>query len=292
MTATPPCNRPAVLACVMAALLPCSAPAETTVSGPERSDDGLATYTVTSEFLAGPNKVEVLPPDKMEEGKRYPVLYILPVNPGVRGPWGSGILEAKRLNVHNRYGLVCVSPAFDSLPWYADHPTDPKIRQESYLLKVVLPLVEERHPVLKEPRGRLLVGFSKSGWGAFSLLLRHPDVFGRAAGWDAPLMEQAPKKYGMDAIFGTQDNFDGFRIDYLLRAKAKALKDGPPRLILLGFGNFKDQTEQAHALMRDLGIPHVFENNVRRKHDWHSGWFAGAVRLLMQDEPGPGGKTE
>jgi len=266
--------------------------ADTAVTGPERSDDGLATYTVTSEYLAGPNEVAVLLPEKREAGKQYPVLYILPVNAGTRGPWGSGMLEAKRQDVHNKYGLICVAPTLDSLPWYADHPTNLKIRQESYLLRVVLPLVEQRHPALKEPRGRLLVGFSKSGWGAFSLLLRHPDVFGRAAAWDAPLMEQAPTKYGMDAIFGTQENFDEYRIDWLLREKAAVLKKGPPRLILLGYGNFKDQTERAHALMSSLAVPHVFASNVPRRHDWHSGWFAEAVRLLMQEEPGPGGKAE
>lgn len=280
------------IAAGLALLLACPTPAETTVSGPQRSGEGLLAYTVTSEFLAGPNEVEVLLPDKMEAGKQHPVLYILPVNPGTRGPWGSGILEARRQDVHNKHGLVCVAPAFDSWPWYADHPTDPKIRQESYLLKVVLPLVEERHPVLKEPRGRLLVGFSKSGWGAFSLLLRNPDVFGRAAAWDAPLMEQAPKKYEMGGVFATQENFERYKITALLEQKAALLKAGPPRLALLGYGNFREQTEQAHARMLALGIPHVYENAAKRKHDWHSGWFADAVRLLMQDEPGPGGKTE
>jgi S-formylglutathione hydrolase FrmB len=278
--------KPVLLLVALLALgLPQPAHGETAVSGPQRSEEGFLVYTVTSEFLASPNAVEVLLPDKLEAGKPTPVLYILPVNAGTRGQWGSGIREAKQLNIHNQYGLVCVAPAFDSLPWYADHPTDPKIRQESYLLKVVLPLIESRHPVLKEPRGRLLVGFSKSGWGAFSLILRHPDVFGRAAAWDAPLMEQAPKKYGMPGIFGTQDNFDGYRIDRLLPAQAKTFTDGPARLILMGYGNFKDQTEQAHALMLTLGIPHVFENSVNRKHDWHSGWLADAVKLLMADRP-------
>ena len=51
------------------------------------------------------------------------------------------------------------------------------------------------------------IGFSKSGWGAFSLLLRHPEVFGRAAAWDAPLMLEQPNRYGMGAVFGSQENF-------------------------------------------------------------------------------------
>jgi len=274
-----------VLAAALLATAPLTlAAAETSITAPQRSDDGILTYTVTSEYLAGPNAVEVLLPDRVEDGKRYPVLYILPVNPGTEGPWGSGIQEARRLDVHNKFGLICIAPAFDSWPWYADHPTNLKIRQESYLLKVILPLIEDRHPTLKEPRGRLLIGFSKSGWGAFSLLLRHPDVFGRAAAWDAPLMEQAPAKYEMGGIFAAQENFEKYKITALLDQRAELLKGGPPRLILMGYGNFRDATEQAHARMVALGIPHQFDDATRRKHDWHSGWFAEAVRYLMQPD--------
>jgi hypothetical protein len=284
---------PLALVCLLAAATLCRAAATPTVDGPTRSPDGILTYTLTSEYLAGPNAVEVLLPDKMEDGKRYAALYVLPVNPGTKGRWGSGIAEAKRTNVHNLYGLVCVAPAFDSWPWFADHPTDPKVRQESHLLKAVLPLVEERHPVIKEPRGRLLVGFSKSGWGAFSLLLRHPDIFGRAAAWDAPLMQPSPTKYEMPAVFATQENFDAYRIDRLLEKqaatlKAETLKGGPPRLVLMGYGNFRTDTQIAHEKMAALGIPHVYENETKRPHDWHSGWFAEAVKHLVSlENPSP-----
>jgi len=263
---------------------------ETTVEGPT-TRDGILTYTVTSEYLKGPNAIEVLLPEGLETGKRYPVLYILPVERGTGGRWGSGIREAKRTNVHNTLGLVCVAPAFDTTPWYADHPTDPAVRHESYLLKVVLPLIEGRQPVQKRPEGRLLIGFSKSGWGAFSLLLRHPGVFGRAAAWDAPMMEQTPTKYGMAECFGTQANFERYRISDLIEKRAALLKQGPARLALLGYGNFRDQTEAMHRKMLALGIPHVYDNATRRRHHWESGWFAGAVRRLMELPGTPSGET-
>lgn len=56
-----------------------------------------------------------------------------------------------------------VAPTFSQVPWYADHPTDLKIRQETYFINVVLPLVEQTYPAQKSPDGRLLLGFSKSG---------------------------------------------------------------------------------------------------------------------------------
>lgn len=277
---TPTCTTALALAAVLGAVSVCRA-AEPTIVGPARSSDGLITYTVTSEYLAKPNAVEVLLPDKVDPAKRYPVLYVLPVNAAGQDKWGNGMAEARRQDVHNQYGLICVAPGFDSLPWYADHPTDTAIRQEAYLLKVVLPLIESRHPALAEPRGRLLVGFSKSGWGAFSLLLRHPDVFGRAAAWDAPLMMTTPTKFGTPDIFATQETFDAYRIDRLLERRAEALKAGPPRLILMGYGNFPADTVKTHEKMIALGIPHVYDNATKRTHDWHSGWFAEAVRRLV-----------
>ena len=259
-----------------------------TIEGPV-ARDGLLVYTVTSALQDGPCAVQVLLPDTLAPEKRYPVLYVLPVAPGTDGRWGSGIVEAQRTNVHNRFGLICVAPAFSDWPWYADHPTDPSKQQERYLLEVVLPLVEARHPVLRRPQGRLLVGFSKSGWGAWSLLLRHPEVFGGAAAWDAPLMEQAPERFEMASIFGTQENFARYRITDLLQARAATLRDERPRLVLAGHGNFGAQTEQMHRRLDALGIPHRYDNRTRRRHDWHSGWFADTVRRLVEarGEPHP-----
>ena len=244
-------------------------------------DGGTRTWTVTSQYLAGPTEIEAILPRRLQPGRRYPVLYILPVNPGAQGPWGSGLEEARNQDVANRHSLVCVAPTFDSLPWYADHPTDPAIRQESHFLNIVLPSVESRLPVLREACGRLLVGFSKSGWGAFSLLLRRPDLFGSAASWDAPLMKQAPDAFGMEQVFATPENFEAYKITALVERRANLLRPQPPRLVLMGYGNFREDTVQMHDRLAALGVTHLYDNQTERRHDWHSGWLAEAVKYLM-----------
>jgi enterochelin esterase-like enzyme len=225
-------------------------------------------------------QIRVLLPDKLEKGNRYPVVYVLPVEPGTQNRFGDGLLEVKKHDLHNKLGAVFVAPTFSHLPWYADHPTKPESRQETYLLKVVVPFVEKTYPVQVEAGGRHLLGFSKSGWGAFSLLLRHPDVFGKAAAWDAPLMMETSGPYGSGAIFGTQENFEKYRITKLLQARADTLQKDK-RLILLGHGSFRDQHQKAHALMTDLKIDHEYRDGPARKHDWHSGWVAEAAELLL-----------
>jgi enterochelin esterase-like enzyme len=144
----------------------------------------------------------------------------------------------------------------------------------------VLPFVEKNYPVLARPEGRQLLGFSKSGWGAFSLLLRHPDVFGRAAAWDAPLMMDAPGKYGSGEIFGTKENFERYRVAKLLEDRAGKLGDGK-RLAVLGYGSFRGEHQGVHELMERLKIAHKYRDGPPRKHDWHSGWVAEAVEFLV-----------
>jgi hypothetical protein len=252
------------------------------ISEARRDDRGFLVHSVESEFQAGKTEIRVLRPDVLDPGARYPVVYVLPVEARDEHHYGDGLREALANDLHNGLGAIFVAPTFSHLPWYADHPTDPEIRQEAYFLKVVVPSVERLYPARPEPGGRLLLGFSKSGWGAFSLLLRHPEVFGKAAAWDAPLMEERPDRYGMGPIFGTQENFEGYRVATLLERRAPDLR-GDPRLVLIGFGNFRDHHRRAHALMMGLEIPHVYEDGPGREHTWGSGWVPGAAKLLLGD---------
>ncbi|HET6574085.1 MAG TPA: alpha/beta hydrolase-fold protein [Fimbriiglobus sp.] len=253
-----------------------------TISEAKNDDNGFLVHEVRSPFQAKTTQIRVLRPEKLEKGKQYPVVYVLPVEAGTESRYGDGLKEVKKLDLHNTLGAVFVAPTFSHLPWYADHPTDPEVRQDGYFLKVVVPFIDKTYPVQAEANGRLLLGFSKSGWGAWSLLLRHPDRFGKAAAWDAPLMMDKPGKYGSGDIFGTDANFEGYRVGKLLEGKADKLQKGK-RLILLGYGNFRAEHQKAHALMDKLKVAHEYRDGPARKHDWHSGWVKEAVELLVAE---------
>ena len=258
------------------------------VVGPaQRDDDGFLAHRVQSPYQAAATQVRVLLPDdlvpgELVSGQRYPVIYVLPVEPGRATRYGDGLVEVRKQNLQNKFGAIFVGPTFSDLPWYADHPANPQVWQETYFLSVVVPLVERSYPVSTRPADRLLLGFSKSGWGAWSLLLRHLDLFGRAAAWDAPLMMTEIGQYGDQKIFGTQENFAQYRLIDLLRKHAPQLRQ-EKRLVLTGYGNFQQHHQQAHALLEELRIPHDYRNGPQRKHDWHSGWVAEAVEQLMAD---------
>ncbi len=272
-----------------------------TISPGEKSVEGWMTHRVESEFQAQPTEIRVLLPDKLDPAKRHPVLYVLPVEAGRESKYGDGLAEVKRCDLHNKHGLICVAPTFAHLPWYADHSTDKTIRQETYFVKVVVPFIDRTyqhrrmdapsvrsqadsdgrgvHPTHDEKESRWLLGFSKSGWGAWSLLARHPDLFGKAAAWDAPLDMPRFDLYGAGAIFGTQEHYETYRVLPVL-AKSPAFASPPSRLVLTGYDNFRSQHETAHRLLDAAKIPHVYRDGPKLKHIWNSGWVEEAVELL------------
>jgi hypothetical protein len=204
------------------------------------------------------------------------ILYILPVNPDISHRWGDGFETAIRLGLHDKHGFTLAAPTFSAWPWFADHPSNPKIRQESYFTGEIVPMVDKLFPRHK----RLLVGFSKSGNGALTLLFRHPDLFAAAAAWDAPLMKEAPDQFGMAEIFGNAEAFRQYSIPRLLEEGARRFAAEKPRIALLGYDAFEEHMRKAHEAMQRLNIPHHYDNRTRRAHRWDTGWLEGACRLL------------
>lgn len=242
--------------------------------------DGVRVHHIVSPYQSDVTELRVLLPDQLQPGRRYPVLFVLPVEAGRGERWGDGLTEVQRADLHNRFGLICVAPTFSQLPWYADHPSDPHVRQESYLLNAILPVLRWEYPQARHDRdGRLLMGFSKSGWGAWSLLLRHPDVFGRAVAWDAPLMLDAPGKYGSGPIFGTDASFENYSLQRLI-TEWRSEASSQPRLIHFGYGNFRGEHQRMEQRLNELQISHAYVDGPQREHHWNSGWVVEAVELL------------
>ncbi|MEX2607246.1 MAG: alpha/beta hydrolase-fold protein [Kiritimatiellia bacterium] len=249
--------------------------------------DGIHVFTPSSPFLGEDCDVRVLLPDPLEPGKRYRTLYVLPVV-GVkgRGEFGDGLEELRKADAHNRWGLIVVAPSFDSVPWYGSHATDPKIRHEQYLKEVVVPFVEKNFPATGQSSDRLLLGFSKSGWGAVSLLLRDPDFWGAACSWDAPLMmDQQKLGWGSARHFGTPEHAVPHLPVTLARSKAAAFTDSPPRLFILGKNIYGKHTREFHDLLTEVKIPHHYDNSLAFKHRWDSGWLPPALELMFGNAP-------
>jgi len=260
------------------------------IGGPELDRaKGVQVYRVTSPFLRGANEIEVLLPDAFDPARTCRVLYVLPVQPGSAGLWGDGLQCVRRLDAHNRHDLLCVTPAFDSWPYYGAHASDERIRHEDHLKRVVVPLIESRYATPGTARGRLLLGFSKSGWGAFLLILRDPAFFGFACSWDAPLM-MTEKNFGLYETaehFGTRESMARYVPLRWAERNAEHFRD-ETRLALLGHKVFGTRslhdlphTWRFHRHLRRLGIRHHYDNRIICDHTWNEGWLEPAIEALV-----------
>jgi hypothetical protein len=253
------------------------------ITGPvDEPASGFKVFQVDSAYLGKTSTVQVLLPDKLEPGQTCRTLYVLPVNGGIGGDFGDPLAEVRKADIHNRYKLICVTMSFDTVPWYGAHATDPKIRHEQFIKKVVVPLVESRFPATGQGADRLLVGFSKSGWGAISLLLRDPAFFGAACGWDAPMMmNEQNLKWGSAKHFGTAEAAAPHVPATLVKQKAADFAKGPPRLTIVGHDLYARDTQAFHELLDAQGIPHRYNNELKAKHRWDTGWLPKAIDLML-----------
>jgi len=248
---------------------------------------GVMVHRLDSPHQARETTLRVLLPDRIEEGRGYPVLYVLPVHEDGLFRHGNGLEEVRKAGYHNQYGLICVLPSFTSKPWFADHDLNPDKQDESHLIKTVIPFVENHYPAGASADSRLLLGFSKSGWGAMSLLLRHPNIFGRAAGWDVGIRVDMGPIEGSDRAkriareWGTVENFDKYRISSLIRSRGREL-GGEARLFYYNVeGTRGPGGALIHQLLVESGVPHRYLYEPKREHRWDSGWLPEAIRFLV-----------
>ena len=251
---------------------------------------GTESWTFTSEFQTGDNKVEVLRPDPLVPGRRYPVVYVLPVNAGTQGAWGHPLEEARRFDLANRHQVILVTPSFAVLPWFGDNPLDPALRQNRHVSEAVVPFVDANYPTLATARGRALVGFSKSALGALQLYVLEPGKFGAAAvfenWWGVPDDKQW-REWGFATCYGTRETYDALNPATLLaRERTTLVTAGRPLAVLIGGPDSRLGTEALLMTLRQHRIPHTELRDMAWGHTWKSPWLPLALAALL---PGPDG---
>jgi hypothetical protein len=212
-------------------------------------------------------------------GPRAPLVFILPVEAHNESRFGDPAALLKESGAAERWGAFFAFPQFDRTPWYADHP-DGSVRQESEMLGRVTAEAEARLGFAVPPSRRLLAGFSKSGWGALSLLMRNPTRFGCAAAWDAPFETTQLGRWGTEAIFASAAHLRQHSIAALSRTHAGPFQ-AACRIVIHGYQNFRTDTEYAHRLFASRGILHRFDNRRASPHAWDLDWLDPLIEELM-----------
>jgi S-formylglutathione hydrolase FrmB len=229
----------------------------------------------------------VLRPDNPASGVAHNFLYVLPVEPEGGTLFGDGLEALRRLNVHNQYNVTLIAPSFPIDPWYADHPTDPNYKFESFMSLEIQPWVTA-NLASSGSEQHWLLGFSKSGIGGLDLLFKHPDLFTLGAFWDFPASSMtAYDHFGSSSAnnYGTDENFQAnYRLTstFVDRYKTPFLIHN--RIWISGYHAFQQDVIDFDTLLTATGIAHTFgAPDPNPPHTWDGGWVPQAVEGLYQN---------
>jgi enterochelin esterase-like enzyme len=131
--------------------------------------------TIAGEFL----RYRVyIPPCYLDSQKRYPVTFLLPEGDGTETQWDEiGLDEA--LDQGIRLGAIApmlvVMPNMGVLGRRNAFPDDPSY--ERVMMEELLPAIDRDFCTWSDRDHRALGGIGRGGFWAFSIGLRHPDVF-------------------------------------------------------------------------------------------------------------------
>ena len=182
--------------------------------------------------------------------------------------------------MENQYNATIIEPIFPIDPWYADNATDATINYETFMA-TLLPAWVDSNFATSGTEDDLLIGFSKSGYGALDLLFKHPAVFDAAAAWDFPADMTAYSNYGASGNYGTDSNFqNNYRLTGTFIDTWKAPFTTQDRIWISGYDVFQTDVSDFDALLTSHGVLHTLSTQTYDAHNWSSGWLSGARRSL------------
>ncbi len=120
----------------------------------------------------------ILPTDyETSKTTRYPVLYLLH---GLTGHYSDWLARTNVADYAAGYRMIVVMPEGND-SWYIDSPTIPTHNYESYILRELIPDVQQRYRTIEARYGRSIAGLSMGGYGAIKFGLKSPVTFVFAA---------------------------------------------------------------------------------------------------------------
>ena len=173
------------------------------VTGVTRYDARDYNVVVLSPYLGRPVNVRVLLPlgYAAHPQQRYPVLYLFHGTSGYASDWvDHGDAEAATA----AYPVITVMPdcGFDGdggfwfTNWVDRGTSHGPSQFEDYLIRSMIPWVDQNLRTVDDRDGRAVAGLSQGGYGSAEMAARHPDMFASMASFSgAPEIERDPEVF-------------------------------------------------------------------------------------------------
>jgi S-formylglutathione hydrolase FrmB len=212
--------------------------------------------------------------DKAQSGRIYPVLYLLH---GLTGHFEDWSQKTGLVGYSSNRDWIIVTPEGNN-GWYSDSVTVPNDKYESYIIKELVPEVENRYRAIAGRRGRAIAGLSMGGYGALKFALKYPEMFRLVGSFSGALGAASfnSKNAGsigqdIDAILGPEESEmrkanDIFRL--VRELTAERLKTIPYIYLSCGTEDFLIQNNRDFlALLNEKKVPHEYREHPG-VHDW------------------------
>jgi enterochelin esterase family protein len=216
----------------------------------------ISSVVLKDNPLGDPRRREIpvyLPPSYgAKRGRRYPVIFWLPGFAGTgRGavnynPWKETLPERlDRLITEGkaREAILVIADGFTAYGGSQYLNSSATGRYEDFVVSELVAFVEDKFAAVGAPEGRALAGGSSGGFGALTLGMRRPDVFGHVV------------SHSGDAAF------DACYAGDLLKLCAAAEKHGGLAPLVAAFRKSRDKNEFPHDVINALGMSSAYSPN-------------------------------
>lgn len=253
------------------------------VSGPT-TVNGLQRYVYRSEYTDSAADygdtyfLDVLAPDDYDAGTDYPLVIVLGVEATPGGAFADEMQVILGDDLHNTVGAVFCRVTTKSVPWWA-RKSDGTMDYEALIRDGVLPWMRDNYSIRAGRFGVSLLGYSKGGWGAMSLMLRNPTAFGFVALWDAPLTANRATLEENGADFGSDAEFEARSPGLILADNVAGLTD-QTRVIYSGVSYWTTEYPEFKALLDSEAVPYNELYAYNPVHDSDAGWMPSVVEAL------------
>ncbi len=124
----------------------------------------------------------------------------------------------------------------------------------------------------------ILIGFSKSGLGAWNITREMPDLVRATIVFDAPVASVRPS-WDIDAFYADEASWQEDLPLHTIPAFATAVP-AAHRLVLVSGENFHDEMKTSSDALNDADLAHTFLPRPQLEHHWNSGWIEEALDAL------------
>ncbi len=181
---------------------------------------GVQIIDLKSEYRNKTTRFIAYLPDDLKNGDRFPVLYLLHGAFDDFQSWDKNGRQ-KILKLVNQNRMIIITPDGESLGWYLNSPLARSNQIDSYIIKELIPYVNNQlYPEIVTGKQGIM-GLSMGGHGALTLAIKHSGVFQSASSMSGILdITNHPLQWDIKLLLGDYLNnkklWDGYSACQLL----------------------------------------------------------------------------